>query len=214
MPLEKLLVEMGLPLVCGAICVVIWTCFKVVEKDNLYKFKRELATAIRTSTIFTIGTKLPGFWIYVFDAVFTDKLLSIRGFIRSCMASITIVAILFVFWYSTIPAEWHLRIANLAEPSVPNAAPTWFLIAVQGYGIDIGLRGEVIVNQREALGHMNIIRLYPFVYLPFLYNFLADFLGLILTRRALAYLLTRPTKTIGGLIITFLASACLLLDST
>ena len=199
-------------LACGASIATIWKCFNVVESLSKQPFKQQIANSIATSSLFTVGTRLPEFCIIAFEAIFTDKLWSIRGFIRSCIASIVVVAILFAVWLSSIPDEWHLRISALAHAGVPNAS-TWFLIGIYGDVIDIDSHGHLHAAAISSpyTEAMSIHRLDIFGILPFLYNFVADFVALILTWRVLTKLSTRPNITILRLTITFLVFSCVLL---
>ena len=153
-----------------------------------------------------------------FEAIFTARVWSIRGFIRSCIASLVVVTILFGVWYSRIPDECHLRIVALGSTQVPNSS-TWYLIAVHGYGIDIGPHGEPQVNPTQAFAGggkryveaMSIHRLDVFVVLPFLYNFIADFAALIFTQVIPTHLSNLPAITIRRITMTFFLSGCVLL---
>jgi hypothetical protein len=138
-------------LACIGFAGALRICFKTLEQLSKQTFKRQLARAIETSSIFTVGTMLPGFCITAFDAIFTDNLWSIRGFIRSCIASVVIVTILLVVWYSSIPDEWHLHIVALGRENHPNVS-NWFFIATHvtpgGYDINIGPHGELTVPRQ------------------------------------------------------------------
>jgi hypothetical protein len=133
-------------LLCSGSSVVIWKCFSIAEKLSKQPFKRQLARAIQKSSIFTIGAVLPRFCIYVFDAIFTGNLWSIRGFGRSCVASIITVTILLIFWYSSKPDEWLIRITDLERTNIPNAS-IWTVVAIKQLTpgpckFDIGLHGD------------------------------------------------------------------------
>jgi hypothetical protein len=203
-------------MLCTGTCVIIWKCFDIANKLSKQPFKRALANTIVTSSLFTLGKHLPRFCITIFEALFTENLWSIRGFIRSCVASIVVVAILTIVWYSSIPIEWHLRIAALRNAQVPNAS-TWCLIGVHGYGIDIGPNGDLHVNPHEAFTEGNrytealsITRLDTFIVLPILYNFVADFAALIFTQAVINSIIDSG-HTVHRLFIILFSSACLLL---
>jgi hypothetical protein len=134
-------------LACIGFGSVLWVCFKTLEQLSRQPFKRQLTRAIQTSSIFTIGTMLPSFCISVFDAIFTGNLWSIRGFGRSCIASVVTVTILLIFWYSSKPDEWLLRIATFERQGIPDASQ-WAVVAIRQttHGkcrIDIETHGEV-----------------------------------------------------------------------
>jgi hypothetical protein len=46
-------------LVCGASAATLWKCFKELEVISKAHFKQEIARAITTSSIFTVGKILP-----------------------------------------------------------------------------------------------------------------------------------------------------------
>jgi hypothetical protein len=84
--------------------------------------------------------------------------------------------------------------------------------------MDIGLHGELHVNPREAFANSkqyaasaSITRLDAKVILPILYNFAADFLALIFTRRVLKYLSRRATNNVLMLSAVVIVTSCLLL---
>jgi hypothetical protein len=113
------LVQM-LPLIaCGGFGVVVWTCVKVVEGVSKQPFKRQLAEVIATSSIFTVGKMLPAFALSAFDAIFTDELWSLRGFIRSCMASIVVVVIYPVFGIRAYPMSGMSTFTRMLTRIIP-----------------------------------------------------------------------------------------------
>jgi hypothetical protein len=192
----------------GSSAVIIWKCFNVVGHLAKEQYKRELARAILTSTLFTIGSRLPSDCTLAFEAVFTDNLLSVRGFIRSCIASLAIVTALFIVWYLSIPDEWHLRISNIEAANDPDLS-SWWLISMRGHAIDIGLHSD-LHRIHGGAEPMMLYRLDVLVFYLFLYNIGTDFIALIFTERILATLSMRHT-TMAGLILTFLLPACMLL---
>src|SRR5271156_2031279 len=83
-------------------------------------------------SIFFFITKLPRYWISVFDYFFTARLWSARGFFRSCLASLLTVTILVFVWYSSVPDNWHLQIVGLHDAKNPNPnTVTWSLVAIR-----------------------------------------------------------------------------------
>jgi hypothetical protein len=117
---------------------------------------------------------------------------------------------LFIVWYSSVPDEWHVRIASLGNAHDPNASPTWWLIALRGTIMDVDLHGAFHATQPGTEPAI-LTRLDVLVFYPFLHNLVADFFALIFTQKILATFSMPPATTIRGLIFTFLVSACLLL---
>lgn len=210
-------------LACGGFAVVVWKCVKVVEGVSKQAFKRQLANAIVTSSVFTVGKLAPRLLLSAFDAIFTGKLWSLRGFVRSSVASVILITILFGLWYSSIPEGWELRIAALGYET-NSTATTWFLIAVRQSapgvgGVDIGLHGELTVTPPAPVGKtginiatpMMLHRLDVFVILPFFYNLFFDFTALLITRGVARRVLNRNVINLRRLImIFFLSSVCIL----
>jgi hypothetical protein len=134
-------------LVCGVSAATLWKCFKEVDLISKPPFKREIARAITTSSIFTVGKILPTLLISAFDALFTDNLWSRRGLLRSCLASLVTVTILLLVWYLSIPDEWRIRFVSLGHTNDPNST-WWTLIAIPHYtnvpfNIDIDPHGQL-----------------------------------------------------------------------
>jgi hypothetical protein len=200
--------------VCGGSYYVLWRVFKIFDGIAKQPLKRQIATAIRTSSLFTVGTMLPGFLVSAFDAIFTDNLWSIRGFGRSCLASVVIVTILVVFWHSSIPDEWHVNIAALRNAKCPQAASTWSLIAARSADLTFGLNGEIHVmpfHSTNKVMAISVHRIDTFVMIPFLYNFGADFAALLVTRSVIRYIYRLQNVTISKLLIMFLMSIFIIL---
>lgn len=207
------LVQM-LPLIaCGGFGVVVWTCVKVVEGVSKQGFKRQLAEAIATSSIFTVGKMLPAFALSAFDAIFTDELWSLRGFIRSCMASIFVVAILSGVWYSSIPDEWNVNLYTNANPYHP--ATMWFVIAIKqptppGFqNITIGPHGELgVIAQHPSKGTVQLQTQRPDIIflIPLVYNLFADFMALLITR-SIARHLSESLVSMRYVVLVFVLSS-------
>lgn len=204
-------------LACGASIAVVWKSLTILESISKPSFKNQVATAIVSSSLFALGTRLPRFCVNAFEAIFTDRIWSIRGFIRSCIGSIIVVSILFAVWLSSIPQGWHIRVADLPTARAPHTS-TWCLIGVHGYGIDIDSRGNLHTNPRIAFaqGHqyveaLTIHRLDVFVILPFFYNLFADFVALNMTWRILKKLASYPNISTSKLFGFFTLSSLLLL---
>jgi hypothetical protein len=120
---------------------------------------------------------LPNFWLSAFDAIFTDKLWSLRGFVRSCMASIVVVTILFGAWYSSIPDDWHLIIYSTGDPYNPPAT-TWAVIAIRTpdlRDVMIGPHGELDLLVKKGPLNLQSARLGGILFAPFIYNLFVDF---------------------------------------
>jgi len=177
---------------CAGTLSVIWWAFGRLDKLSRNEFKRLIAHAITNSSIFTVGAMLPGFVIFAFQAIFTAKVFSLRGFLRSCFASVVVVALLMSLWYSSVPGNWIIRISHLANARDPTE-PTWIVAAIEqtapGYHFDLDLRGVIQVipssppvpTPTQISAPTEIHRLDTFVFLPILYNFIADFGALLLT---------------------------------
>ena len=220
-----LLLKMASFLGCGSVFLVLFVCFRELERLSKQPFRRELANVIQSSSIFTIGTMLPGFFISAFDAIFTANLWSRRGFFRSCVASVITVTILLVFWYSSIPGEWHVSVARCDAPNTPNKS-IWFVVAIRqvdpqagNIEMDRHCKFNLIPPTNKPMSNNSVTsyaavqlhRLDTFVLLPFIYNLFADFLALILTRCMLSHLSTRPSVTIDRLITVLILSTGVLL---
>jgi hypothetical protein len=201
--------------VCFGSWAALWKCFKIVDNLSKSEFKQQVVAAITSSSsIFTIGTKLPGFCLTAFDAIFTDHLWSMRGFGRSCIVSIITVTFLLIIWYSSIPGEWHVTLVALSSKDIPHASQ-WNVMATYG-GLNVGPHGELSVTPTLPPGSSKEMmfsreRLDILVFLPLLYNLGADFAALIATRRILKYLSELHLINIQRLTVMFLLSAFVLL---
>jgi hypothetical protein len=205
-------------LVCGASAATLWKCFKEVELISKPHFKRQIARAITTSSIFTAGKILPTLFISAFDALFTENLWSRRGFLRSCIASLVIVTILFFAWYLSIPDEWRVRFVTLHHTDNPDST-WWTLIAIPHYinvpfNLDIDPQGQlhkipgnILSNQGGTMTFALNIQggVQVFFGLPFIYNLFVDFGALIATRRVVQHM---STATVWRVIVTFFGAAC------
>jgi hypothetical protein len=200
---------------CAGSYIVILRCLTIAEKLSTPLFRRNLATAIRSASIFGLAARLPDFFIGVFDAIFTEKLWSLRGFFRSCLASVVIVALLLTLWYSSVPDHWLLRVTALHVTDAPEKW-RWYIVGIPQskdlpFNFDIDSKGQMhtIPNPEyhEALHSvtvaLNMHMLDTFFFLPLFYNFLADFLALIVTREMLRYLSQQARLTIERFAITF-----------
>jgi hypothetical protein len=202
-------------LVCGASGATIWKCFKEVEAIAKAQFRQQITRAIQTSSIFTVGTMFPTLCISAFDALFTERLWSWRGFVRSCVASFVMVIILMVVWYSTIPDEWRVRVVGLAITDHPESPRWWTLIAIPHYknvpfNLDVNPQGQFstipgdILRQGGTLTFaLNIQGVRVFGGLPFIYNLIVDFCSLIVTRRILQHISEQPSPSLWRVMITF-----------
>jgi hypothetical protein len=208
-------------LACGASAATIWKCFKELDAISKPQFKRMVARAITSSSIFTVGTMLPSLCLSAFDGIFTDNLWSRRGFIRSCIASLVTVTILLVVWYSTIPNIWNVRFAALGITGHPEAPRWWTLIAIPHFtnvpfNIDISpegvfrtIPGDILSRHGGTLyASVNMVGIKVFGGLPFIYNLLVDFGTLIATRQIFRRISEKPSANMWRLIIIFLVSAC------
>ena len=73
---------------CSGICLGIWKLFNTLEKVTKPIFTKRIADLIESpSSIFSLFTAIPGLFLSVFDAIFTDNLFSFRGFLRSARIS-------------------------------------------------------------------------------------------------------------------------------
>ena len=170
----SLLVKMASLLRCSTVYGALVTCIRIAERQSKQNFKRDLADALRTSAIFTFGTILPSLRISLFDAIFTEHLWSWRGFFRSCLASVVTVTISIMFWYSSVPDDWHVRISGFPQANHPNVQ-TWFLVASRStQGMELGRHGEIIGAVPNASLSLTLVPLHIFVFLPFVYNLVAD----------------------------------------
>jgi len=192
--------------VCGASAATLWKCFKELDVISKAEFKRQIARAIQTSSIFTSGRFLPPLCVSAFDSLFTSNVLSRRGFVRSCIASVVIVTIFLLIWYLSIPDEWRVRVVALGRADDPHSAPTWTLIAIPHYinvpfNLDIDAQGHLSTIPGDILGKRGGTMYFPleiqvgiqiFGGLPFVYNLLADFIAVIITQRILRDIATVP----------------------
>lgn len=208
-------------LLCGISVATLWKYFTEVERISKAPFRRQIARAITTSSIFTFGKILPTLFISAFDAIFTKNVRSRRGFIQSCKASIVIVTILALVWYLSIPDNLRIRFVDLARAGHP-VSRTWTLIAIPHYtnvpfNLDIDTQGHFYTIPGDILGNhggtifvpLNIeVGVAVFGGLPIIYNLLADFVALIVTRRVLRHM---STATVWRAIVTLGAASCTLL---
>src|SRR6266852_3822103 len=81
-------------------CALIWTAFSRTEPLLRQTTKENIANSIRTAQLTDLGSELPRIFVSLFDAAFTDRLLSWRGFFRSSVASLCVVSGLLLFWYA------------------------------------------------------------------------------------------------------------------
>jgi hypothetical protein len=160
---------------CVTVYGAVYICFRIAEKFSTPRLKQELTNAIITSSLFTIGSSLPRLFTSIFDAVFTENLWSLRGFFRSTLASIVTVIILIIFWSSSVPDDWHIRISVLDQADHPGVR-TWFLIASRSpQGMEMGRHGEIIGASPNASLAFQWLPLHMLVFGPFIYNLLADY---------------------------------------
>ena len=197
---------------CGLSVAALWKCFTEVERISKAPFRRQIAQAITTSSLFTFGNIFPPLLISVFDALFTEHLWSKRGLLRSCIASVTILIIFGLVWYLSIPNEWRIRLVDLARAGHPDSR-TWTLIAIRHYAnvpfnLDIDpqgtfhtVPGDILDNRGGKLFVPLSIEVGVSVFggLPIIYNVLVDFAALIVIRRVLQH---TSTATMWRVIIT------------
>jgi hypothetical protein len=207
-------------LLCGISATALWKYFKELEVISKPHFKRRVAHAIQTSSLFTVGKILPTLCISAFEALFTDNVWSKRGFGRSCIASLVIVTILLLVWYLSILDQWRLRLVALGIAGDPHST-TWTLIAIPHYtnvpfNLDIDVHGHLSTIRGDILGRQGEAGSVTFtvdfdhqlpIYwgLPFIYNFFADFGALIITHKVLRHM---SSATVRRLTITVFVAAC------
>jgi hypothetical protein len=152
--------------------------------------------------------------------VFTENAWSKRGFGRSCIASLIIVAILLIVWYLSIPDEWRLRFVAFSHAGDPDVT-SWTLIAIPHYinvpfNIDIDVHGHISTIRGDILGRqgeagsvtfaLDIDHQWPIFWgLPFVYNLFADFVALIITQQVL---IRMSSATMLRLTMTVFVAAC------
>jgi hypothetical protein len=207
-------------LLCGISAATIWKYFKELEDISTPHFKRQIARAIQTSSLFTVGKILPTLCISAFTYLFTDNVWSKRGFVRSCIASVVTVIILLLIWYLSIPDEWRLRFVALSRAGDPHST-SWTLFAIPHYinvpfNIDIDVHGHISQIRGDIFGRegeagsvtfaLDIDHQWPIYWgLPFVYNLFADFGALIITQQVLRHM---SSATMRRLTMTVFVAAC------
>ena len=192
-----------------------------MEKLSRSSFKQQLATAIRTSSVFTAGTALPGFCITAFNAVFTQKIWSVRGVLRSFTASAITVTLLLGVWYSSIPGGWRLRIVDFPTGTINPHAPAWWALAAlksepSTCPFDINEHGQIFTTATISAAltcseQLSITSLFALFIIPLVYNFFADYIAIVFTKRILTHLAQSDTVALRRLVATFLLSAAFIL---
>lgn len=195
-------------LTCAGLCWSVWTLFKLLEREKAV-FKRRLMTQVTNliitrSSIFTILSSLPKFFVTAFDLVFTDDLYSWRGFGRSCKISVVLVLLLGILWYATIPEYVYLEIRTMPFGNgcyLLKMPPFW------NYAL-------VSMTQERDYVDVHANYLLPTIFTPFLYNFMFDYVSLIVTRNILQYSSTMSSKSMFmiPLIFGFSLSAIVLIS--
>ena len=83
--------------VCLGTCAGAWKLFDILEEKEIFRphVGKQLADLIEgQASVFSILARLPTFFLLAFDAIFTSKLLSLGGFIRSVIISTVILLVI------------------------------------------------------------------------------------------------------------------------
>jgi hypothetical protein len=155
--------------VCLGTSYFIWTLFDRVEDKRVAKpiFDRKISALLEApASLLSILSVLPTYFLFIFDAVFTDRLYSFKGFFRSAQISVVVVALLSVLWYSTKPPDIQLWIG----PSPRGDFYPGYACPLQCPAINAlvpNLKGD---GRSWVTAHF----IFPNLLAPLLYNFLAD----------------------------------------
>src|SRR5579871_364017 len=165
---------------CLATCGFVWKLFDALEQTEVLKphvAKRVADLIEEPASILSILTKIPPFFLSAFDAVFTDKLFSLRGFFRSAIISAFVVSILSALWLYTKPSNIPLWIGPAPRANFYPGYPC----PLHCYALNAAVPNLVGNGQTWVTAHY----LFPHLLTPFFYNFVFDWIALIATRRYL-----------------------------
>jgi len=98
---------------CFTFCGGVWALFKILDHEKIAKprFTKQIADLIESpSSVFSVFTAIPSLFLSTFDAVFTDRLYSFKGFVRSAKISTIVLVFLVILWYLTKPPNIPLWI--------------------------------------------------------------------------------------------------------
>lgn len=191
-------------LACAGLCWSVWRLFKYVDKEKSL-FKKSFTTRLinlilAPSSIFSVLSNLPNFFVTAFDLIFTENLFSWRGFLRSCKISLVLVLLLGILWYATIPEYVYLEIRTMPFGSscyMLKIPPFW------NYGL-------VSMIQENGYVDVHVNYLLPTFFTPLLYNFVFDYAALLFIRNLLRYLSTIQARSILLVPLVFVSSLSML----
>jgi hypothetical protein len=167
---------------CSGTCGGVWALFVLIEQQKSVArpilIKRVADLIESPASILTVFAALPNLLLSAFDALFTDNLLSLRGFFRSVKISVIVVFVLSALWWLTIPSNIRVWIGLPADVYLPCTTEIWYC------GL-IAIVPDLSGDGRDWVTAESLIQV---VLASFLYNFFADYVALLATRRILGYI--------------------------
>jgi hypothetical protein len=194
------------PFICVGTCGFVWWLFEQLEeKEPLRPYLRSnVAELIEgPASILSVLSKLPPFFIFAFDAIFTDKLFSLRGFLRSAFVSSCVMILLGIVWLYTRPSNIILHIGPLPRNL---EVFKYFNCPLDCYSI----MAETLNYRGDGQSLTTALYLPSSIAQPFLYNFIFDWIALMVTRRYL-YSISKINCHTFAIIVTMVIAALTIL---